>query len=98
MQVAFITPFLLLSPIAGAMVDRYNRKMMMMISDLGAVLSTTVILILYTTGHLEFWHLYIAAIINGSREYIPVASLFCCHQYNGSKGTIWTRQRYDVPG
>ncbi len=65
MQVAFITPFLLLSPIAGAMVDRYNRKLMMMISDLGAVLSTTVILILYVNGHLEFWHLYVAAAING---------------------------------
>ena len=33
MQVAYITPFLLLSPIAGAMVDRYNRKLMMMVSD-----------------------------------------------------------------
>jgi DHA3 family macrolide efflux protein-like MFS transporter len=65
MQVAFITPFLLLSPIAGAMVDRYNRKLMMMVSDLAAVLSTTAILILYTTGNLEFWHLYIASIING---------------------------------
>jgi MFS family permease len=65
MQVAFITPFLLLSPIAGAMVDRYNRKLMMMISDFGAVLSTTAILILYVSGHLEFWHLYIAAVING---------------------------------
>jgi MFS family permease len=65
MQVAFITPFLLLSPIAGAMVDRYNRKLMMMISDLGAVLSTAVILILYVSGYLEFWHLYIAAVING---------------------------------
>ena len=65
MQVAFITPFLLFSPIAGAMVDRYNRKLMMMISDLGAVLSTAVILVLYTSGHLEFWHLYVAAAING---------------------------------
>ena len=65
MQVAFITPFLLLSPIAGAMVDRYNRKLMMMISDLGAVLSTAVILVLYSSGHLEFWHLYVAAVING---------------------------------
>ena len=65
MQVAFITPFLLLSPLAGAMVDRYNRKLMMMLSDLGAVLSTAAILGLYVSGHLEFWHLYIAAIVNG---------------------------------
>src|SRR5687767_15230835 len=36
MQVFFITPFLVISPIAGVMVDRYNRKMMMLVSDLGA--------------------------------------------------------------
>ena len=34
MQVSFILPFLILSPTAGVMVDRYNRKLMMMISDL----------------------------------------------------------------
>ena len=50
MQVAFVTPLLLISPVAGAMVDRYNRKLMMMLSDLGAVLSTVAILILYTFG------------------------------------------------
>lgn len=65
MQVAFITPFLILSPIAGAMVDRYNRKLMMMVSDLTAVLATAAIFGLYVTGHLEFWHLYIAAVVNG---------------------------------
>src|SRR6188474_1206705 len=45
-QVFFITPFLVISPIAGVMVDRYNRKMMMMVSDLGAGLATLIILTL----------------------------------------------------
>lgn len=62
---AFSVPFLLLSPIAGVMVDRYNRKLMMMVSDLTAVLATVGILILHATGNLQIWHLYIAAIING---------------------------------
>jgi DHA3 family macrolide efflux protein-like MFS transporter len=65
MQIAFILPFLLLSPLAGVMVDRYNRKLMMMVSDLAAVLATGAILILYATGNLQFWHLYIAAAVNG---------------------------------
>ena len=39
-QVFFVTPFLLISPIAGVMVDRYNRKLMMMVSDLTAGLAT----------------------------------------------------------
>ncbi len=65
MQVFFVTPFLIMSPFAGAMVDRYNRKLMMMLSDLTAVIATSGIFILFLTGKLEFWHLYIAAILNG---------------------------------
>jgi len=65
MQVFFITPFLLISPIAGVMVDRHNRKMMMMVSDLGAGLATILILIFQSLGILEFWHLYFASVIYG---------------------------------
>jgi MFS transporter, DHA3 family, macrolide efflux protein len=65
MQVFFITPFLLISPFAGVMVDRYNRKLMMMLSDLAAAIATGGIFILYALGMLEFWHLYVAAVLNG---------------------------------
>ncbi len=65
MQVFFITPFLLISPIAGVMVDRHSRKLMMMVSDLTAVLATAGILLLNAAGALEFWHLYVAAVLNG---------------------------------
>ena len=64
-QLAFILPFLLISPIAGAMVDRYNRKLMMMVSDLGAVLATAIILILNALGQLEIWHMCAASVIFG---------------------------------
>ncbi|MBC7876060.1 MAG: MFS transporter [Anaerolineales bacterium] len=65
MQVFFITPFLLISPIAGVMVDRHNRKLMMMVSDLGAGLATVSILVLQYLGIMEYWHLYVASIIYG---------------------------------
>src|SRR5215211_5203529 len=65
MQVFFITPFLIISPIAGVMVDRHNRKMMMMVSDLLAGLATISILVLQFFGVLEVWHLYLAAIFQG---------------------------------
>jgi DHA3 family macrolide efflux protein-like MFS transporter len=64
-QLSFSLPFLLISPFAGAMVDRYNRKLMMMVSDLGAVLATAGILILNTAGHLEIWHMCVASAIFG---------------------------------
>jgi MFS family permease len=64
-QVAFITPFLILSPIAGVMVDRYDRKWMMMVSDIAGGLASLILLVLYATGHLQFWHLYVAAVVKG---------------------------------
>jgi MFS family permease len=65
MTVFFITPFLIMSPFAGVMVDRYNRKLMMMLSDLTAILATAGILVLVYFNRLEFWHLYIASILYG---------------------------------
>lgn len=64
-QVFFITPFLLITPFAGVMVDRHNRKMMMMVSDLVAGLATVGIIVLQAFGVLEVWHLYIAAVFQG---------------------------------
>jgi MFS family permease len=65
MQVSYITPFLLISPVAGVMIDRYNRKLMMMLSDLGAGLATVTVLVLQALGMLEVWHLYVTAAIAG---------------------------------
>jgi MFS family permease len=65
MQVFFITPLLIVTPFAGVMVDRHNRKLMMMVSDLTAGVATISILILQALGALEVWHLYAAAVFQG---------------------------------
>ena len=62
----FVTPMLIISPIAGVIVDRYDRKLMMMISDLASGAATIGILILYSTGQLQIWHLYISGAIQGT--------------------------------
>ena len=61
----FVTPMLVFSPVAGAIVDRSNRKLMMMISDLASGVTTIIILILHSTGHLQIWHLYITGAFQG---------------------------------
>jgi MFS family permease len=60
-----VTPLLIMSPIAGAIVDRSNRKLMMMLSDLASGMATIGILLLYLTGGLQLWHLYVASMITG---------------------------------
>ena len=62
----FTLPMVVLSPIVGVLVDRANRKLMMMLSDLAAAATTLLILILYSTDSLQIWHLYIAAFIAGT--------------------------------
>lgn len=59
-------PTILLSPFAGAIVDRYNRKLVMMLSDLAAGLSTVALLILFNSGQLEIWHIYVANAFAGA--------------------------------
>ena len=61
-------PGILLSPIAGAIVDRVSRKRVMIASDLGAGLSTVALLILYSMGHLEIWHLCAAGFFASAFE------------------------------
>jgi DHA3 family macrolide efflux protein-like MFS transporter len=65
MTSAFTLPYLLFIPLAGVMVDRYNRKLMMMVSDLTAGLGSLSILILLTTGHLQVWHFYLVNVLIG---------------------------------
>lgn len=59
-------PTVLMSPIAGALVDRWNRKLMMMLSDLVAGLTTVAVLALMAAGRLEIWHLYTTGAVSGA--------------------------------
>ncbi len=59
-------PTLLLSPVAGALVDRWNRKLVMMLSDVATGLATLAVLVLYATDTLQIWHLYVIAILAGA--------------------------------
>ncbi len=58
-------PNILFAPFAGALVDRWNRKLTMMISDIAGLVVNSAMLALLIWGHLEMWHLYALAIFNG---------------------------------
>jgi MFS transporter, DHA3 family, macrolide efflux protein len=64
-QFALITlsntlPLILLAPIAGLLVDRWDRRWTMILSDLFATLATVAIGALFIIGRLEVWHIYLA--------------------------------------
>ncbi len=58
-------PVVLISPLAGALVDRWNRKLVMMLSDLAAGLATIALLLLYLFDALRIEHIYILAAFVG---------------------------------
>jgi MFS family permease len=65
-------PGVLVSPLAGTLVDRWNRRWAMILSDSGSALSTLAIALLLFTNRLEVWQIYLA---------IALGSLFNAFQW-----------------
>jgi DHA3 family macrolide efflux protein-like MFS transporter len=53
-------PSILLAPLAGALVDRHDRRWVMILSDFGAALSTAVLAVLWSADALQVWHIWAA--------------------------------------
>jgi DHA3 family macrolide efflux protein-like MFS transporter len=85
---SFLVPYFLLGPIAGALVDRHSRKLMMMVSDLVAVVATVGILVMLTTRGLQMWHLYVAAGIMG------IGNTFQWPAYSAAITTMLPKKHY----
>ena len=81
-------PTMLLSPIAGALVDRWNRKLVMMLSDLASGLATIAMLALYQAGALEIWHLYVLGAWSGA------FAAFQFPAYSAAISTMLPRRHY----
>lgn len=52
-------PGMLLLPLAGALVDRWDRRRAMILSDSGAGAATLILALLIWRDHLELWHVYV---------------------------------------
>jgi len=59
-------PVIVISPIAGALVDRWDRRWTMLLSDSGAGLSTLAIAPMLFAGRLEVWHIYLATSVSST--------------------------------
>jgi MFS family permease len=59
-------PATLFSLFAGVLVDRWNRKWVMIVCDSGRALSLASIPVAYALGHLTIVQLYITAFLEGT--------------------------------
>lgn len=65
-------PYVLASPLAGVWVDRFDRRKIMALADLGAGLMTIGLLVLFSSGLLQTWHLFVAEALTGVFEAFQV--------------------------
>jgi len=81
-------PMLIFGPVAGALVDRWNRKLVMMLSDLASGIATVGIFLLYLSGNLQIWHVCVAAVVSG------VFSAFQFPAYSAAISTMLPKEQF----
>lgn len=93
LSICSYAPYVLLSMFAGALSDKWDKKVTMLVSDSFAALSTIVVLGLLKTGHLEIWHLYFFECAERFDEYDPAAGIGCGNQSADTEETLSEGQR-----
>lgn len=65
LSVCSYAPYVVMSIFAGALSDRWNKKLTMLVCDLLAAASTVAVFLLIKADALSAWHLYILNAFNG---------------------------------
>lgn len=65
LSVCSYVPYIVMSIFAGAISDKWNKKITMLICDTFSALCTIIVMILLINSHLEVWHLYCLNALNG---------------------------------
>jgi DHA3 family macrolide efflux protein-like MFS transporter len=74
-MVAFL-PNVILSPFIGALVDRWNRRAIMLVADSFIALVTVALAVIFATGSIQIWHIYVLMFLRaiGSAFHGPAMS------------------------
>ncbi|SFR28071.1 Predicted arabinose efflux permease, MFS family [Lentzea waywayandensis] len=57
---------ILFSPIAGALVDRWSRRVTIVAADVGTAVATAILLAVYLFGHVDLWLIYVVNFATGA--------------------------------
>ncbi|GBE93224.1 MFS transporter [Nostoc cycadae WK-1] len=82
-------PQILITPIAGLVVDKVNRKLLMIVGDAAGGIVTVIVLLLYLTNNLQLWHLYLAFAVKCTFEQFQelaystsISTMVAKHEYS----------------
>lgn len=73
---AGMLPQVVLGPFAGALVDRWDRRLIMIVADASIALATFGLIVLFATGLVQIWHVYVLMAIRslGGAFHFPAMS------------------------
>ncbi|MFL5382379.1 MAG: MFS transporter [Longimicrobiaceae bacterium] len=63
---AWMVPALLLAPIAGTLVDRWDRRTVLIAADTGSAVMTLLLATLVLSGRFELWWLFLATVVTSA--------------------------------
>jgi DHA3 family macrolide efflux protein-like MFS transporter len=61
-----VLPRVFVSPVAGALVDRWNRRTVMMVADGLSALSSVVLAVLFAFDAMQVWHVYLVMFVRAA--------------------------------
>ena len=61
-----VLPRVFVSPVAGALVDRWNRRMVMMAADGLSALAVVVLAVLFAFDAVQIWHVYVVMFVRAA--------------------------------
>ncbi|MEW5826315.1 MAG: MFS transporter [Candidatus Bipolaricaulota bacterium] len=61
-----LLPQILVSPFAGALTDRWDRRRVMVFADASIAVSTLVLACLFALGAAQVWHVYVALLVRSA--------------------------------
>ena len=61
-----LLPQVIVGPLAGAFVDRWNRRITMIVADFLVALATLGLIFLFYTGMVQVWHVYLIMLLRAT--------------------------------
>jgi DHA3 family macrolide efflux protein-like MFS transporter len=61
-----VLPGIFIGPVAGALVDRWNRRLIMIVADSLIALVTLGLIFLYAVGRMQVWHVYVTMFLRAA--------------------------------
>lgn len=58
-----LLPQVFLSPLIGTLVDRWNRRLILIVADLSVAMATLLLAFLFVSGSVEVWHIYLLMLV-----------------------------------